>query len=96
VAVVSGELIRLHPSDTVAVCRRAVATGERLCSEAGELAALEPVPQGHKIALYTHQPGELVIKYGHPIGEATVQIAAGSHVHVHNLRTIRVRLRSET
>ena len=90
------ELIRLHPDDTVAVCRRAVTAGERLRFEAGEVTALDPVPQGHKIALRAHRPGEQAIKYGHPIGVATAAIAAGGYVHVHNLRTVRGRPRSDT
>ena len=32
--------------------------------------------------------GEHVIKYGFPIGEAKTDIPQGSHVHVHNLRTL--------
>lgn len=42
---------------------------------------------GHKTALCDIKKGEKVIKYGFPIGEATEDIAAGSHVHSHNLRT---------
>jgi altronate hydrolase len=83
------DLIRLHPADTVAVCRRAVEAGELLHSDAGALAALDQIPQGHKIALVAHRGGDPVVKYGRPIGTAIHDIEAGSHVHVHNLRTVR-------
>jgi len=42
---------------------------------------------GHKYALRPIAPGELVIKYGMPIGRATRAIAAGEHVHTQNLAT---------
>ena len=35
--------------------------------------------------------GEAVIKYGSPIGLATAEIAAGAHVHTHNLASTRGR-----
>jgi SAF domain len=85
-------LIVLHPSDTVAVCRRAVMAGERFLTPGGErLLAADAVPFGHKIALRPHAKGESVIKYGQPIGETTIAVAAGEHVHVHNLRIVRGR-----
>ena len=42
---------------------------------------------GHKYALRDIKRGEDVIKYGNPIGHATCDIAAGEHVHTHNLKT---------
>ena len=42
---------------------------------------------GHKYALRAIAAGENVIKYGMPIGHATKDIAAGEHVHVHNVKT---------
>lgn len=42
---------------------------------------------GHKYARRAIGAGEAVIKYGFPIGVATQDIAAGAHVHSHNLKT---------
>lgn len=42
---------------------------------------------GHKLALHSIRAGERVIKYGFPIGVATVDIQEGEHVHTHNLKT---------
>lgn len=42
---------------------------------------------GHKYAIRQISSGENVIKYGMPIGHATCHIAAGEHVHIHNLKT---------
>ena len=66
------QAIRIHPLDNVEVLLRA--RGD--------------VPAGHKIALRAIAKGEKVVKYGFPIGEATVDIAAGEWVHVHNVRTL--------
>ena len=50
-----------------------------------DVALREATPQGHKIATRNIARGEPVIRYGQMIGEATADIPAGSHVHVHNL-----------
>ena len=42
---------------------------------------------GHKYAVRDIKKGEIVIKYGFPIGEATDDIGEGEHVHTHNLRS---------
>ena len=42
---------------------------------------------GHKYALCPIKAGEQIIKYGNPIGHATADIAAGEHVHTHNVKT---------
>lgn len=45
------------------------------------------IPFGHKVALRDIKKGENIIKYGHPIGHATSDIARGEWVHVHNMAT---------
>ena len=45
------------------------------------------IEDGHKYACRDIRQGENVIKYGQPIGHATRDIAAGEHVHSHNLKT---------
>ena len=42
---------------------------------------------GHKYALRDISAGEDIIKYGNPIGHATVDIKKGEHVHTHNVKT---------
>lgn len=44
-----------------------------------------PIPVGHKVALRDLPQGSAVRKYGHPIGWTTADVAAGEHVHTHNL-----------
>ncbi len=42
-------------------------------------------PVGHKVARHAIEAGAPVRKYGHVIGYASADIAAGEHVHTHNL-----------
>ncbi|WDF74131.1 UxaA family hydrolase [Novosphingobium sp. KACC 22771] len=80
-------LIRVHSEDTVAVALRPIAAGEQVALGAEHFTAAVAIPQGHKLALTTHAPGDTVRKYGQPIGRATAAIARGDHVHTHNLAT---------
>ena len=80
-------LLRLHPSDTVAVALRDVSVGEALHLDDQLVTTMDPVPRGHKIALQPHPPGASVLKYGWPIGRATSNIEPGRHVHTHNVQT---------
>ena len=45
----------------------------------------DAIPAGHKVALWDIAPGEMVERYGQAIGRAKVPIAAGQHIHTHNL-----------
>ncbi len=79
-------LIRLHARDNVAVARVALAQGAVVTRpDAAPLTVGTPVASGHKIALRAIAAGEVVLKYGQPIGVASRPIAAGEHVHVHNV-----------
>lgn len=51
----------------------------------GEITALDDIPMYHKIAVKGISKNERVIKYVHTIGKATSDIAAGMHVHCHNV-----------
>jgi altronate hydrolase len=76
-------LLRLDPGDDVAVALRPLARGEAIEG----LIVAEEIPAGHKLALAVIEAGAGVRKYGWPIGRATRPIAAGAHVHGHNLET---------
>lgn len=54
-------------------------------TSAGDLIAAQQIPAGHKIARQEKAPGDLIYKYGQPIGRATRSIRAGDHVHTHNM-----------
>lgn len=75
----------IHTSDNVAVALRDALPGDRLPE--GGAALIEPVGRGHKCALRDIAAGEMVVKYGFPIGHTRRPIAAGAWVHTHNLAT---------
>ncbi len=53
----------------------------------GALTFAQEIPMGHKAALVDLKPGDVVVKYGFPIGRVTAPIRAGEHVHSHNMAT---------
>lgn len=77
-------LLRLSPTDQVAVALSDIAGGASL-SPFSPAAAVNDIPAGHKVALSTIADGEEVFRLGQPIGLAARTIAAGEHVHIHNL-----------
>jgi altronate hydrolase len=81
-------LLQLHPEDPVALARRELEPGTQLDGPGRRVTVRDTVPHGHKVALTDIAAGEQVRKYGQPIGIATQAIAAGEHVHEHNLRSL--------
>lgn len=80
------EYIRIHEKDNVAVALDDLHAGETV-RERDPIILSEEIPRGHKFAVRTIRDGEDVIKYGYPIGKASVEIPAGAHVHTHNMHT---------
>jgi arabinonate dehydratase len=74
-------VIRLHPDDGVLIARASLLPGAQV---AEGVVAAQRIPAGHKVALRPLGVGEPVRRYGQIIGFATVTIAPGEHVHVHN------------
>lgn len=72
----------MDAADNVALCLSDLAAGEAV---EGGLSAREAIPAGHKIARAPIDRGAAVVKYGQTIGRAERDIAAGEHVHVHNV-----------
>ena len=77
--------IRLHPADDVAVLKRTIKAGTELLNGTVHVSAAKNIPAGHKIALAPIHDGAPVRRYGQIIGFAQGDIAAGEHVHTHNL-----------
>jgi len=85
----------LADSDDVATVFADVAAGRTIAlqfsvsaKEAGEVTAAQKIPAGHKVARSSKVSGDLICKYGLPIGRATGSIHAGDHVHTHNLASL--------
>ncbi len=83
----------MHPKDNVATVLEDIAPEQSVEIEGGEktsmISATEAIPFGHKIALGKIRSNAKVLKYGEVIGTATQEISAGSHVHVHNIKSTR-------
>jgi hypothetical protein len=78
--------IRMDASDNVAVVTADVTPGDPVELDDGtKVRASEAVPRGGKVALMPIVAGATVVRYGEVIGMATEDIAAGRHVHTHNL-----------
>lgn len=93
------QALLLHADDDVAVALRDLAPGTRVAVRRGtddvSIVLHDPIPLGHKFALRAVLPGEHVRKFGQVIGAATSAIEAGAHVHVHNITSLRARMRHE-
>src|SRR5579871_6778279 len=75
--------IRLNAADNVVVARADILPGTEIPGEG--VTARAHVPAGHKLATAAAAVGEPVRKYNQIIGFATAAIAAGDHVHTHNV-----------
>ena len=78
-------LVLLAPEDNCVVVARALPAGEHVDIDGADLVVGSAVTIGHKLARREIGKGEKVIKYGAIIGHATAAIAAGDHIHTHNL-----------
>ena len=73
--------IRLHPHDDVLIARSQLVGG----TTAENVVIKGLIPAGHKIATHDIAAGQPVRRYNQIIGFASKPIAAGEHVHTHNL-----------
>jgi altronate hydrolase len=81
------ELLRIHDADNVGIALAPLSPGARVAAGGASFEALAEVPPGHKVALEDIGQGQPVLKYGFPIGRASVPIRRGEWVHAHNLET---------
>jgi altronate hydrolase len=77
--------VHLRAEDNVAVAARHLQAGTVLDFQGATLTLSTRVGMGHKLALVPIRQGQPVYKYGQIIGFASKDIAAGDHVHVHNV-----------
>ena len=79
--------IKINIIDNVAVALLPLTKGCTITLENQTLTITETIPKGHKFALANISKDTPVLKYGAPIGFATMDIPSGAWVHTHNLRT---------
>jgi altronate hydrolase len=75
------QYIQLHPADDVVIARAQLISGSTVAG----VPVRGLVPPGHKVALHAVAVGQAVRRYNQIIGFASQAIAAGEHVHTHNL-----------
>jgi len=76
-------VIRLQANDDVLIATMQLLPGTSLLAD--KLVVRDMIPPGHKLAAHDIAQGEAVRRYNQIIGFAKVNIAAGQHVHSHNL-----------
>ncbi|HDP0318987.1 TPA: UxaA family hydrolase [Salmonella enterica subsp. enterica serovar Concord] len=83
----------ISPEDSVAVVTENIQKEETVCYQINgqtvNLNSVTPVPVYHKVAIKNIREGDNIYKYGQPIGRASQDIPAGTHVHTHNLVSVR-------
>lgn len=91
------DAIAIDPRDDVAVLLRDVLAGTavrvRVDGALETVVAADVIALGHKIARHDIKAGAHVRKYGESIASASIDIAVGQHVHVHNIASNRARKR---
>ena len=73
--------IRLHSNDDVVIARTQLISGTKI----EDITTKGLIPAGHKVATKVLNTGDAVRRYNQIIGFASKPIAAGEHVHTHNL-----------
>src|SRR5215210_1674955 len=86
VASTSVSLLRLHRGDNVLTVITPLRADDEVSIDGNAQKIPQPLPIGHKVAARAIAAGEKIIKYGVPIGSAKRDIAAGEHVHTHNVQ----------
>lgn len=62
------KFLHIHPADNVAVALADLQTGTVVSVDKVPVVLKEDIPAGHKIALADLKAGDVVVKYGFPIG----------------------------
>src|SRR3981081_1958434 len=83
----SRKLLRIHRDDNVLIVVEPIRPGDRDLIDRHEVVFTQRIAIGHTEAPCDIKAGEKVHKCGVPIGSAKERIPAGSHIHLHNLKS---------
>ena len=83
--------ISLSDGDDVGNVLEKVRTGDEITilGKSKKILANSDIPKHHKVSLRSIPEGSIVTRDGFPIGFASSDINEGSHVHIHNLKSLR-------
>lgn len=79
--------IKINTTDNVVVAIKPLIAGDYIQVGEHRLTLIEDIPVGHKIALQDFSKGDIIVKYGFPIGHSTTMIKKGGHVSDKNIKT---------
>ena len=79
--------IQITASDNVAVALATLPRGFQIDVNGKLITLEEDIPSGHKVALTDLNTGDMVIKYGFPIGHTLHEIPAGHWINEKNMST---------
>jgi altronate hydrolase len=88
------KVLILNPNDNIGVCLEDLSAGTQIRQANLFVLIQESITRGHKIAIRDISKDEGIIKYGERMGHAITAIAAGEHVHVHNVLGDRLSTQS--
>lgn len=77
----------MSPEDNCLIARTALAAGTRVQIDGRDITLPNDINLGHKCARRELRPGDKVLRYGAIIGTITQSVAAGGHIHTHNLES---------
>jgi len=80
-------LLLMSPEDNCLIARLELKAGATVTIDDRAVTLAQDVHLGHKVARRDLRPGDQVLRYGAIIGVATAPIAAGAHIHTHNLES---------
>ena len=83
ISLIKHPTLRLNSNDDVVIAARPLACGTIITDE--QLTCVDNIPAGHKLAVRAIAAGAAVRRYNQIIGFAIRDIAAGEHIHTHNL-----------
>ena len=86
-------IVKLHKRDNVVLAMKPLPPGAKLDNN---VHVQTEIPFMHKVATVRIRSGELILKYGHPIGVASQDILPGQHVHTQNCDMISSRTEVKT
>lgn len=79
----------LHNGDNVAMALEDFSAGASIDLGETRIVLVDAVAYGHKFAVRDIAAQKPVVKFDETIGVASRDIAAGEHVHVHNVKSLR-------
>jgi len=90
------KLIKVNPSDNVAVALVNLVAGEVINFEGEDITIESDVKMKHKIAMYPFEIGEKIIMYGVLVGKASAPIAKGGLLSTANVKHESAKVTAKT